>query len=230
MKTTSLSGRQLRRHIQLLLGAPDISRCREVLLAMPGRRAVNPLFACLYDSTPRIRWRAVQMMGVVVAELAESDVESARIILRRLMWNLNDESGGIGWGSPEAMGEILAHSDRLAGEFGNILKSYIREDGNYLEHEALQQGALWGVGRFAHARPRLTRDIASALKPFLLQENLQLMGLALWAAAANRDPSIQAVSADFLQDPRTVEIYIEDDFVKTRIRDLAARVLAESPS
>ena len=46
-------------------------------------------------------------MGVVVAGLAEHDMESARVVMRRLMWNLNDESGGIGWSSPEAMGEIM---------------------------------------------------------------------------------------------------------------------------
>jgi hypothetical protein len=46
-------------------------------------------------------------MGEVMAHLADKDMESARVIMRRLMWSLNDESGGIGWGAPEAMGEIV---------------------------------------------------------------------------------------------------------------------------
>jgi len=40
--------------------------------------------------------------------------------MRRLMWNLNDESGGIGWGNPEAMGEILACHEALANEYAPI--------------------------------------------------------------------------------------------------------------
>ena len=55
-------------------------------------------------------------MGAVVAHLAEKDMESARVVMRRLMCSLNDESGGIGWGAPEAMGEIIASHEGLASE------------------------------------------------------------------------------------------------------------------
>jgi hypothetical protein len=222
----NMSGRQLRRHLKSLLMHSDMAVCREALVQIPARRAINPLFAFLYDGVSRVRWRAVGMMGRVVANLAESDIESARVILRRLMWNLNDESGGIGWGSPEAMGEILACSEPLAEEFANILKSYIREDGNYLEHEGLQQGALWGVGRLAHVRPERTGDIAPALMPFLARNHTRLQGLALWAAMANRDPMIREIAADFVKDKRTVEIFQDDAFVEKTLGQLAARFLA----
>jgi len=57
-------------------------------------------------------------MGRVVSSLAEKDMESARVVMRRLMWNLNEESGGIGWGCPEAMGETMARSAPLAWNTG----------------------------------------------------------------------------------------------------------------
>ncbi len=63
-------------------------------------------------------------MGRVAADLADRDMESARVVVRRLMWNLNDESGGIGWGSPEAMGEIMACHEGLAEEYSCILISF----------------------------------------------------------------------------------------------------------
>jgi hypothetical protein len=90
----------------------------------------------------KVKCAAVKAMGAVVAKLADHNMEAARIIVRRLMWNLNDESGGIGWGSPEAMGEILARHRGLAGEYAHILISYIREDGNYLENQVLQEGVF----------------------------------------------------------------------------------------
>jgi len=39
------------------------------------------------------------------------------------MWSLNDESGGIGWGAPEAMGAIMARHTGLADEYANICGS-----------------------------------------------------------------------------------------------------------
>ncbi|NIR18057.1 MAG: HEAT repeat domain-containing protein, partial [Desulfobacterales bacterium] len=80
-----------------------------------------------YNEDQDVRWSAVKAMGRVVAKMADEDMESARVIMRRLMWNLNDESGGIGWGSPEAMAEILTCHDGLAKEYAHILISYARE-------------------------------------------------------------------------------------------------------
>jgi hypothetical protein len=39
--------------------------------------------------------------------------------------------------------------------------------GNFLEHEPLQRGSLWAVGRLAHARPLLARPAAPVLPAFL---------------------------------------------------------------
>jgi len=104
-------------------------------------------------------------MGAVVANLAEQDMESARVIMRRLMWSLNDESGGIGWGAPEAMGEIIASHDGLAKEYVSVLISYVWKEGNFLEYEPLQRGAVWGVGRVAQVRPELAQDAGPHLLP-----------------------------------------------------------------
>ena len=150
-----MGGRQLKRKILELLNEDELEKSLETVCLMPARQAVNPLFSFLYHKDELIKWRAVTAMGTVVACLAHADIESARIVMRRLLWNLNDESGGIGWGSPEAMGEIMARHGGLAKEYAGILVSFINEAGNYLEHEILQRGVLWGLGRLAHERPEL---------------------------------------------------------------------------
>lgn len=113
--------------------------------------------------------------------LADQHMESARVIMRRLMWNLNDESGGIGWGSPEAMGEIMAQHKGLANEFSNILRSYIREDENYLEHEMLQRGVVWGIGRLAEVFPEKLTETDLYLLSFLESGDAIHRGYAAWA-------------------------------------------------
>ena len=158
-----LTGRQLKKTIFALLQQPDFNAGIQEICRFPYRQVVNPLFSFLYSLDDTIKWRAVSAMGAVIARLAEEELESARIVMRRFIWNLNDESGGIGWGSPEAMGETMALSKTLADEYAAILVSYIRPDGNYLEHEDLQSGVLWGIGRLAHARPARVSDAA----PFL---------------------------------------------------------------
>lgn len=125
------------------------------LLVLPARQAINSLFSALCRIDDKMKWRAVRAFGVLVARLAFQDLEFCRVIMRRHMWSLNDESGGIGWGAPEAMAEIIAQSDPLAAEYGHILVSYMRQDGNFLEHEMLQRGLLWGIGRVAETRPAL---------------------------------------------------------------------------
>ena len=121
MKRKNVSGRAIRQKISEILNSDDpkyvLNRIHEIKPSL----AVNNLFSFLYEGNPVIKWNAVMAMGAVVSLLAEEDMEAARTIIRRLMWNLNDESGGIGWGSPEAMGEILANKDGLADEYHKIL-------------------------------------------------------------------------------------------------------------
>lgn len=145
MNTPPTTYRQLKRYLREQLTAEDFSGALFATLALPARKAVNPLISFFCDHDAVLRWRSVSALGAVVARLADKDRESARVVMRRLMWSLNDESGGIGWGAPEAMGEITARHAGLAGEFGHILLSYVREDCNYLEHAVLQRGVLWGA-------------------------------------------------------------------------------------
>lgn len=176
-----LKGRRSKNTIRDLLTATDIRTSIETICQYPPRQSVNYLIFFFYDTNPLIRWRAIAAFGRVVAMLADQNMESARVVMRRLMWNLNDESGGIGWGSPEAMGESMAQHFRLADEFANILRSYVRPEENFLEHEMLQQGVLWGIGRLAASRPEHLPETDVFLMPFLASGDACHRGLAAWA-------------------------------------------------
>jgi len=84
-----------------------------------------------------------------VARVAEAEMEKARVIIRRLMWMLNEESGGMGWGVGEGYAEALFHSERLKKEYLQIYLSYLWPEGNYLEFPPAQRGLAWGIGRLA---------------------------------------------------------------------------------
>lgn len=147
------------------------------------QEAVSPLLALLPD--PDTRWQAVYGLGLAVPLMARNSPEKGRIFLRRLLWSMNEDSGNIGWGIPEAMGAILANSPALAGEYARILLSYAYRTGkadNYVEHPPLRRGVYWGIGRLAagnaaQAMPALPH-LAAALEG---EEDPRARGMAAWA-------------------------------------------------
>lgn len=226
MKTRNLSGRGLKDHVFRLLKSPDFNLSVKELSRIPSRRAVNPLFSFLYNSDEQIRWRAITAMGAVVSNLADEDMDSARVIMRRLMWNLNDESGGIGWGSPEAMGEILANSDALAKEYARILISYARTDGNFQEHELMQRGVLWAIGRLSQVRPDLTKDAAHFLIPYLESRDPGVRGLAAWVLGLLGVKEARPFLERLRDDEAQVQVFLGHRLVESRVKKLAEQALA----
>ena len=220
-----ISTRQLKKQVLELLQHPDFTICISRILGFPPRRVVNPLFSFLYSLEDPVKWRAVSAMGAVVSEMALGEMESARVVMRRFIWNLNDESGGIGWGSPEAMGEIMAQSRQLAEEFASILVSYVRPDMNYLEHPDLQKGVIWGLGRLAYDRSDLVKDAAAFLPPYLDASDPILRGLAVWTAGALPLASTRKRLDKLTGDPSTFTLYRNNRLEEVRIGKLAVECL-----
>lgn len=126
----------------------------------PGPQLLNPFFSALCHSSEKVRWHAVAGFGQVVNRIYKEDIEAARVVMRRFLWSLNDESGGVGWGAPEAMAEVMCRNEGLRQEYLHMLISYMREDGeelfqdgNFLELPLLQRGLLWGICRLASLFP-----------------------------------------------------------------------------
>ena len=218
--------RELKSRIGQLLGQDNFEDALETIRRMPGRQAVIHLCSFLYSGEEIIRWRAVTAMGAVVGHLADTAMESARVVMRRFMWNLNDESGGIGWGSPEALGEITAGHAGLADEFACILISYINPHGNFLEHELLQRGSLWGVGRLTHARPLLAKPAAPFLAAFFDAPDPFLRGTAIWAASPIIDAAMHPLLKTRLSDEAPLVLYRQMRLWETSVAKLANAALS----
>ncbi|WP_456324769.1 DVU0298 family protein [Desulfonauticus submarinus] len=154
-----ISTKKLKYKVFAILGKDNPQTALKELLNFPLKKVVNPLFSALLHPEEKIRWHGISAFGLVVNEMAKNHMEDARIVMRRFMWMLNDESGGIGWGVPEAMGEIMAVNSQIANEYHTILFSYLQENeqgkDNFLEYAPLRRGAYWGTARLAQKRPNL---------------------------------------------------------------------------
>ena len=217
-----------KRRISKLLGSSDIEAVIQELRQLPPARVINPLIGSLCSNDETVRWHAITTLGLVVAALADRDMEAARVVMRRFMWSLNDESGGIGWGAPEAMGEIMAYHDALAQEYGHILVAYMREDGFFLELEMLQRGLMWGLGRLAQARASLLleKKAATYLLPYLRSADAVVRGLAAWTLGLLHEKEAVPGLEHLLPDPAQVRHYLNRTFVDETVGSLAEKALA----
>ena len=131
-----------------------------LVLARRQRRVLSLLLGLTYDPDEVIAWRAVEGLGLAAVVVAEGETEFVRGILRRLLWSLNDESGGIGWKSPQGLGAIVAGRLDLFSEFVPIIISLFE-----MEEELFRPGTLWAVGCIGAQVPNL---VAQAV-PWIVQ-------------------------------------------------------------
>lgn len=215
-------GRKTKKIVGSILETTHRESAMAKLAEIPDDQLIGHLFSHFYHKNDLIRFRATAAMGELGSRLAVSRIEKARIMLRRIMWNLNDESGGIGWGSPEAMGEILYHSPELALEFKSILFSYLDQGGNYIEHEILQRGVIWGIGTFLEASPvDITPQTEGQLFSYLHSEDPVKRGYSVRALINAKRFDCAIVPESILQDNSIFLLFDGWNLVPTRIMDMA---------
>lgn len=156
--------RNFKREVLKFLEQDDFENQLKNIHNFPPMKVVNALLSFLVTTNQTIKKHTVTAMGEVVSRIAEEDIESARIIMRRLMLSVTEESGGIGWNTPEAMGEIMARSEQLANEYHKILISYTLGGGNELDFEGLQKSVIAGLKRLAEVHPHLVKEVMHLLK------------------------------------------------------------------
>ncbi len=204
-----LSQRGLKKSIGELLAGGEAETVLATLAHYPPEKLLNSLFAGICSASERTKWNAVSAMGATVARLAEQDMEAARIVMRRFMWSLNDESGGIGWGSPEALGECLTLHPGLAREYTHILVAFMREDGFYLELPSLQRGLMWALIRLGGAQPDLLRkwEAPRHLLPYLDSPDPVVRCQAAYALAQLKAAGIGPRLRELADDPTPFSFY-----------------------
>lgn len=228
--------RNLKRSVRDILAGQGWRAGLDGLAAIPARQLTGPLFSLLLDKDELVRWRAAEAFGRTIARLAEGSgqgagngMEAARVVLRQCLWRMNEESGGLGWGIPEALGESLARNRRLAGEFHRVLASYVRQEtsgeGNYLEHAALRRGVFWGLGRLAQSFPELLAGEGAALLAGLADEDGANRGLAAWVTGLVGLGSARGGLAALVDDPAEVTLFLDGELLRTTAGLLARQAL-----
>ncbi len=183
------------------------------------KRVLSFLTALTYDPDSTINWRATEAIGIAASQIAAQDPEFVRGHLRRLLWLLSDESGGIGWRAPEAIGEILYREPDLFKDFIPILINLI--DMEPEDAPRFRAGWLWAISRLAAVRLEEAQKAHPWVTPALADTDPQVRGMAVWCLSRLAIPLPEIISANIRQDKGLVELYLSPNAIKMTISELA---------
>ena len=169
---------QIRSFLETPRWQSNLDRIAEARMA-----SIGPLLTLLtYE--PVLRQRAAIALGLTTAVIHKEHPEIARDIMRRLMWRMSEESGNIGWGVPEAIGEVLGHCPALAKDFHRILFTTVLDlgfDDNYVDNDVLRRSCFFAIGRFLASAPEYGDKVRQLLIKGLNDPDPVCRGMAAWA-------------------------------------------------
>ena len=240
MTKINRSGRRgIKLQVLPLLEKSNVSDIIHTLGQYPDHLVLSSLFSALCNPLEQVRWNAVICFGTIVPRLALEKIEEARAVMRRFLWSLNDEFGGIGWGAPESLAEIMCNSRQLRREYLHMLISYMCEDGeelfqdgNYLELPMLQRGLLWGIGRLCqcHGDEMVEQDIVENVAAYLSSSDTTVCGLAVWILGLLHAESTGHRVAAFLDKDEVIRIYRDNLIQDVQLDFLAEEALGAMKS
>jgi len=207
----------------------DERRLEEIAeMAVRRKRVLGSLVAMTYDADPQISWRAVEALGAAASRIAEDDPDHVRELLRRLLWLMNEESGGVCWRAPEAMAEIVRHRPNLFGDYIPIVVSLIVS----LEEEDLEYfkaGTLRAIGRLGAVAGDHVHEVTPAVTSALTDSDPQVRGMAVWCLREVGLAELLADRPELFSDAGPVDLYEDGLLSRTTVSQLVRRTISTEP-
>ncbi|MDY0131584.1 MAG: hypothetical protein RBR53_02850 [Desulforegulaceae bacterium] len=219
--------KKLKKLIKTKIESAPPSEAVKELNSFKFKQLAGPLKGLLFDPDPLIKFRASELLGLLAKDAAEENIEQVRDLMRQLMWNLNEESGGIGWGSVEAMAEIASNNKKILNEFFKIIISYSDPlSSSFLDHEALHPGAAWAVGKILKETQEIDHYTKYVTKVLLDHKNPQVKGCALWGVSHLSDISgIDQSIKDLEKSNESFDLYKNSRIETLSLTEMAEQIL-----
>jgi hypothetical protein len=148
--------------VEALLEAEDYPGLLRLSRSAPAR-TLRYLSGRLCSEDTNVKWRAVRALGTLAADPALLTDGKLSEQLRRYLWSMNDESGAVPFGVPEAIGEILARRPSLQEAFLPLLCSMTNEE-DVTQTGTIERGIIWAIGRVGVAALSHDADILPRIR------------------------------------------------------------------
>ncbi|MEW6416620.1 MAG: DVU0298 family protein [Nitrospirota bacterium] len=197
--------KSIKQQVKDLLEKRDYDRLLD--LCDKDRHFWKELRFCLYDINESIRWPAIEAVAKLMQRWWKSgQKDRVREYIRNLFWSITDESGGIGWSSPQTIAEIIAKIPELLDPYRSVMIAHA------FEELPLIRSGLWGIGR-------LGKEITDAVDFFqgkvlaaFQSEDAETLGVAAWAMGEVGFRPALPLLKKLLERNEHVRIYIEGVF------------------
>jgi hypothetical protein len=176
----------------------DISALQD--LARNPTNILRTLSSLLYDREPLVRWRAIEALGKVSKIIFGIDPEKVRRQIRRILWLMNDESGGLCRNGPEAIGEIIYNNPELLDEYGPILISF-------LDQEPFEAGTRNALARVGGMAPEVFMESVPVIIKSLESRDPYIRGFSVKALLAMNDKSAHDKIKAMIRDYHELDDY-----------------------
>jgi HEAT repeat protein len=220
--------RKLSRRRQRKQAVLDLLRARDTgaLLALDrrDRRTMSTLVSLLSEPDDLLRWRAIEALGRMAGQrAADGEVESIKVMVRRQLWTMTEESGGTAWHAAEAIGAMLYFVPELAPELATVLAA----NQGTAPYEA---GCWWAVALLARgpARGSLQAWVGEATAA-LSHPRAAVRGHAARALGALQARQAAGALEDLHSDDGQVTVYDLDrgELSTLTVAQMAGAALAE---
>lgn len=164
---------------------------------------LSTLISLTYTTDDTLRFGIVRAAGSVVAAMPVQDLDFVRTLITNLLWSLNDDSGSVGWSSPELLGEIISARIDLFQEYIPLVISLLKIKETYF-----RPGVLWAMGRIAAREPSPIKPYAPYITMYLADPVPETRAYALWCLGQIQAPVPEEYLGRLLHD--TADIVLLD--------------------
>jgi len=205
--------------IKELLSSYDLQPVVEA--AKKDRSIIRMLISLVYEKENVQSWRAIEAIGLVSGEIAQTNVDMIRNLSQRFLWMLREESGNGPGSAPEMLGEIVRNSPDAFADIGQVLTSFHDE-------KMLRRGVMRAIWRICEKRPDLLCITCELMeeKLYLNDEDAVVRAYALMIAGAMGLKDLLPVMEGLRNDQSPVRFYEKGEFTMTTVADIANKVYA----
>lgn len=231
-KFYKLSGKKLKNVIIDLLNSDNWEGELIPFIDYFGAKLTNSFFSASYSENKLVSYRAIRSFGLLTKKLSKSEREKIRILVRKCIWMLTEESGGIPWRIPEIIGEIMSNDKFIAEEFCDILFSYINEvesgPENYLEHLPIRKSVYIGINTLSEKYPKIILNRKNIIEQRFQNENdpEAIAYLSMIVAKSNLITCDEHLKK-FVSNDAIIEYYREDVLVKKSLSQIIQESLSK---
>ncbi len=189
-----------------------------MMWAKSTRNPIRVLTSFQFDTDPLICMRAVEGLGVI-SVLYKDKLDTLRKTVRGFFWNMNDESGNVGWYSAEAIGEVLRNVPELIPEYADMLPSFLIE-------EPFEKGTRIAIARIAEIdKSKFSVPTCKKLIQSLNDPNADIRGSSITALKALCMDEAREHVTKLSDDTAEIELY---DFKSGKLQSIKISELAEN--